>query len=329
MQRLLLVLAIATALAAAAFAHNGITNFVPSVPDPMTMIVDGVEDDWGWYDADEFGIIEMSAETYGGDRVVSDADFNMLYLHAWSPPPDNAYYVFARVTDDTLRIQEGDIQSNWWNDDNLKQGFDMDHGGGNWVENEDEGISLADATAMGYHFSMSPSFNNTVGIFTSPWPSKLPDVAFDNWHTLPPYGFGWTTMSPANAENFAANVEYTFEYILRTFDELDVNDFPSSTPHVWEEDQVVHINIGYEDGDWGPHGEDQIWHQPGATFETNNFETGTDNWAVLTTDGVVEDSFVGRNSNDNCGTFAGCNPDGGGGATSVENMTWARIKSQF
>ena len=36
---------------------------------------------------------------------------------AWSLPPDNAYYVFARALDDTLRALEA--KEDWWNDDIL------------------------------------------------------------------------------------------------------------------------------------------------------------------------------------------------------------------
>jgi hypothetical protein len=330
MNRTLLALIVAVALAASAFAHNGITNFIPTLPNPMDHVIDGLDDDWGWYDSGEFAIIEMSAETYGGGRVVSDTDMNFLYLHAWSPPPDNAYYVFARVNDDTLRIQEGDNPDSWWNDDNLKQGFDMDHGGGNWVNNDEEGISWQQSTAMGYHFSFNPVFTEVSGIHSRPRAGDLEvlgiDTGYASWQTFPPYCYAKATILPATAENFTPNVEQNYEYVCRTFSELNLGDLPSSIMHVWEEDQVVHINIGFEDGDWGPHGEDQIWHQPGATFETNNFETGTDNWAVLTTDGVVEDSFIGRDAD--CAGFAGCSPTGGG-ETSVENMTWARIKSQL
>ena len=314
MRKTFLVLGLIVAFAASAFAHNAVLNFLPTVPDPLAMTADGLDDDWGWYDVDSFAITEMSAETYGGGRVVDqDTDMTFFYLAAWAPPPDNGYYVFARVLDDTLRIGEGDNDGSWWNDDNLKQGFDMDHGGLNWVHNEEEGFSLEEATAAGYHFSMNPVFNNTVGIRSSPSEANLPDPSFYNWQTDPPYARSRTTILPANPENFTPNVEMTFEYHLITFDELNVNDFPASIQHIWAEDQVVHINVAYEDGDWGAHGEDQIWHQPGATFETNNFEgNGSDTIALMTID-YDESTY----------------PNSWTGGTAVEHSTWARIKAQL
>jgi hypothetical protein len=323
-----LILVLTVAFAATAFAHNGLLNYIPTVPDPMTMIVDGLDDDWGWYDQDEFAIVDWSADSYGGDRVVSDADCQVVYLQAWSPPPDNAYYMFTRIMDDTLRIQEGDNLDAWWNDDTMNIGMDLDHGGGNWVPNADEGYTWPMAIETGYQFWISPVFSNSVGSQSVPIPTA-PDFNLDfyQYQTNPPFSFMNTTVLPAGAENFTPNVEITMELVHRGFDVLDYNDMPNaSIPHVWAEDQVVHINMGYEDGDWGPHGEDQIWHQPGTTFEHNNFDTGTDNLAVLTTDGVVQDSFVGRNAGD-CG-FAGCDPDGTI-ITSVEDATWARIKNQL
>ena len=307
------------AFAATTFAHNSVVNFIPAVPDPLAMVADGLDDDWGWYDRETFALTEWIAKTYGRDRVVSDTDMTMIYLAAWSPPPDNGYYVFARVTDDTLRIGEADNDVVWWNDDNLKQGFDMDHGGGNWVENEEEGYSLEEATAAGYHFSFNPVYSNVVGLRSSPSENKLPDPAFYNWQVDPPFARWRSTVSPANPENFTPNVEITFEYHLRTFDELNMNDFPSSIQHVWEEAQVVHINVAYEDGDWGAHGRDQIWHQPGAIFQTNNFEgNGTDTVALLNDMHYEPDTYP--NSFDQTLLEP---------VAVVEHTTWARIKSRF
>jgi hypothetical protein len=43
-------LALIFALSAAAFGHVGEMQFVPQVPDPAAMTIDGEDGDWGWMD---------------------------------------------------------------------------------------------------------------------------------------------------------------------------------------------------------------------------------------------------------------------------------------
>ena len=327
--RSLIILTLTVTFASSAVSHNSLLNFVPTVPDPMAQIIDGHDDDWGWFDQEAFGLSEWSAETYGGERVVDqDSDMQMLYLHAWSPPPDNAYYSFARVLDDTLRIGEGDTIGSWWNDDTLNVFFDTDHMGGNWVPDEEAGQTWDESVVHGYGYWVNPVFSNEVGTLSVPFEDVAGDVF--QWQVDPPFLYQRTTIIPATTVNFTPNVEITFEVVLRTFDEILLFDIENSPPHVFEADEIIHISIAYEDGDWGPHGEDQIWHQPGATFAGNNFEIGTDNVLLNTTDGDLSgypDSFLGRSADD-CGR-AGCDPVTGAGGTAVENTTWARIKSHL
>ncbi len=56
MTRTLLGLTVALTFAASAFAHNGLTQFMPAWPDPTAFVLDGEQDDWGWYDTDAFGL---------------------------------------------------------------------------------------------------------------------------------------------------------------------------------------------------------------------------------------------------------------------------------
>ena len=52
MKHATLLLILAVAFTGTAFGHNGLTNFLPTVPDPLAINIDGVEDDWDWYDRD-------------------------------------------------------------------------------------------------------------------------------------------------------------------------------------------------------------------------------------------------------------------------------------
>ena len=52
MKRSYLALILVLAVAGVALAHNGVTGFIPTIPDPNAMVIDGSEDDWAWIDAD-------------------------------------------------------------------------------------------------------------------------------------------------------------------------------------------------------------------------------------------------------------------------------------
>ena len=103
MKHATLLLILAVAFTGTAFGHNGLTNFLPTVPDPLAITIDGMEDDWGWFDR-EFAntdIISIQGQKKGQGVNSAPDDFSMAWFMAWSPPPDNAFYFFARVKDDT------------------------------------------------------------------------------------------------------------------------------------------------------------------------------------------------------------------------------------
>ena len=72
----------------AAFAHNGITDFIPTIPDPNLTVIDGNDDDWGWIESD-FVIgpdqfLDAGGQNAGqGTNPVPD-DFAASLQYAWS-----------------------------------------------------------------------------------------------------------------------------------------------------------------------------------------------------------------------------------------------------
>ena len=113
-KRILLGSILALAISSAAWAHNGYEYFLPEVPNPAGMSIDGSEDDWGWYDLNY---------AFTGDQMIGNDgnpvpldDINVAMFVGWSAPPDNRYYLFGRVQDDTLKVSEED-QNLWWSDD--------------------------------------------------------------------------------------------------------------------------------------------------------------------------------------------------------------------
>ena len=310
MKHTTLLLILAVAFTGTAFGHNGLTNFLPTVPDPLAITIDGMEDDWGWYDR-EFAntdIISIQGQKKGQGVNPAPDDFSMAWFMAWSPPPDNAFYFFARVKDDTLRIKWGNDKNNWWDDDNLNLMFDADHGGGPVTGNED-----VNEISNGYRYHLSPVFTNEVG----PHAGGLagPGENEDFWpFSIQPHNMRYrTTIVPADAEHLTANVEYTFELKTKLWDIYDISGEDASVPHVFAPDQVLHVVVQFEEGDQGGTGQSDFWGQAGVPEVNGMLDAGqaADALCLLTAD--IEnypDSFA----------------DAG---TAVEHITWARIKNHF
>ena len=188
MKRITLALVFALGIVGAAFAHNGIFDFIPTIPDPNLMSIDGSDDDWGWIDAD-FIVTpdEISAahgELMGQGPNPAPEDFSVTLMYGWSPPPDNSVYMFSRALDDTLRAGESEVKRNWWNDDSLEFNMDMDHTGGpmSWVSTEE--------TRNGYRITLHPLFNEQLGGTIS---IDFQEPGFEDWGALPPYAWSATT----------------------------------------------------------------------------------------------------------------------------------------
>jgi hypothetical protein len=318
MKRLATALLTSFAFASLAFGHAGVTNFMPTVPDPRAMNIDGSEDDWGWYDP-TFAILPDQVVQHVDGTANAD-DWTGTWQWAWSPPPDNALFFFMRAFDDTLRAEDINKLS-WWNNDNLHQGFDMDHGGGDTTVN-DEPLQFNN----GYRTHTNPLFAPIVGISMGGLggdPAALP-----HWGGNPPWTWVSGVMLPADADHFSANVEFTIEYKMHTHDIYDPDSPENTVAHVNEVDQVVHIGQSFDDGDLGDHGGQNGWVQIG----TENFfggvihGDGMADWQLLLTIDSIEGYPCGTvNGGAGDPRFQDQCPEGS--ITSVEHATWARIKS--
>ncbi|MCY4603319.1 MAG: hypothetical protein OXE49_03725, partial [Gemmatimonadetes bacterium] len=97
----LLSLALTVPITSIASAHVGVTVPFVEVPDPAAITIDGDDGDWAFFDP------RLALEREGffdreSDHVAA-ADFDFTIYTAWSPPPDNSWYCFARISDDTLK----------------------------------------------------------------------------------------------------------------------------------------------------------------------------------------------------------------------------------
>ena len=168
---------------------------------------------------------------------------------AWSTPPDNRFYFFIRVQDDTLRLIEED-QKRWWNDDCIQITFDPDHSGGDFLgENVDQVLN-----AQRYHLRIKPlpgqpvAYNSLLEYIDLPpigWSSDM----FEGQPTGDIFEIAWT-VNPPDAEHFSTNVSYTFEFRNAFWDIHGVTQ-DEAIRHIFENDQVTHIGVRPLDGDGG------------------------------------------------------------------------------
>ena len=286
------------ALGGIASAHVGIEIFIPQVPNPAAMTIDGVENDWDWIDED-FKTTPEDMFTAGGEVVPKD-DYDLVFWSAYSPPPDNRFWFFIRIQDDTLRILEED-QKRWWNDDCLQLTFDADHSGGDFLgENIDQVLN-----AQRYHLRVKPlpgqpvAYNSLLEYIDLPsigWSSDL----YEGQPTGPDvFEIAWT-LNPPDAAHLSTNVSYTFELACAMWDIHGVTQ-DEAVRHIFAEDQVIHVGPRPLDGDSGETGaKHQLYHLGGSTGQDQKGDQMPD-YVLLP----------------------------GEGGTAVASDSWGRIKSHL
>ena len=305
MKRITLILALGLFFAANVFAHNGALTFMPTVPDPTAMTMDGTEDDWEWYDR-TFAVTPEEIGSWFGEHVEqggnpNPTDWSGSYFLAWSPPPDNRFWFFARVFDDTLRAAEGENKGAWWNDDVVQLSIDGDHSGGGYLANE-----VAEDINNGYRIQQHPLFSDEFGVDIGG--GALPPEG--EWGGDPEWiDFGGTIL-PADADHLSTNLEYTYEMALTMFDFYDIFGPEDSVIHTFEPDQVIGLTVRFCDGDRGENGEQDGW-------------------------GLLTGNYLGDRDGDQSGdaqallTIESLDGYQDGKATAVESVTWGRIKSNI
>jgi len=225
-------------------AHNGLELFLPGVPSPGDMTIDGNNDDWGWLDDSFYVTSDQQYDTQ--ERNPTRDDYDTLYGFAWSAPPENMLYFFFRAQDDTLRLLEEDPKR-WWADDALQLNIDADHSGGGFLGENIEEIN----NAQRYHLRIQPPpgepvlWNGHLEYIDQPeigWSSELYDSAPTGWSEV-----GWT-VNPPDAENFSTNVTWTIELRTALWDIFDLSA-ETSTRHNFEAGQIIHLTVVSFDGD--------------------------------------------------------------------------------
>jgi len=316
MNKQILASALVLAFVGVAFAHNGVTWFMPTVPDPTAMNIDGSEDDWAWFDMgfaatpEHLEVPQGEGEGMGPNPIPDD--FQASYRLSWSPPPDNALYFFTRVSDDTLRSMEGDQKDRWWNDDVVQLDIDTDHSGGSI-----SGNSIVEECHNGYRTYFHAQLTKDLGVSV-----HCRAVDGREWVEAPPWNISSGTITPPDTGNLTGPYEWTAEGRLTLWDDMDpLADGPeTSTRHIFAEDDVIGFSIVYEDGDWEANGEQSFFTHVGVDGGPGSGIAGaTDADQMMDVHALLT---ISADDLENYGEYGG-----GGTATFVEHTTWARIKN--
>ncbi len=303
MKRLILLgSALALLVSSAAWAHNGFEYFLPEVPNPGAMSIDGSEDDWGWYD---LNLAFTGDQMIGNDgEPVPLDDINVAMFVGWSAPPDNRYYLFGRVQDDTLKVAEEDPKQ-WWSDDIWSIAFDADHSGGPLRgDNLDE-----HANAQRFHMRILPLPGQTVAFNSGLEYLDQPELAWGsdlyNGEQTPWFEIAWT-LEPAGAGNGSTDVSWTMEFSCALWDNYSLSA-EESVRHVFAPGQI--IGVSHKVNDRGP-----VVGEDGSPFRHNVYPQGGSGAQMVDANQMHDFLTI---------------PSSGGAATAVEGSSWGRIKAHF
>lgn len=283
-------------MSTAALSHVGVTVFYPQVPDPASITIDGNDDDWGWYDP-ELALNQPDFFDRASDFVELD-DYDFTILNGWSSEPDNKWYGFIRVVDDTLKYDSPVLE--WWKDDCMQITVDADHLGGPILGQNLEEI----ANGQRWHVRMFPPADEALLPNQTPFFfSQLEFIDANEllWGVQPEFLEAAWTVLPAGAENLTAGVTYTFEWKMALWDIWALSE-AESVRHVFAPDDIIHLGYRPIDADRPGSGrKHSMYINNGSQSQDVDASQMPDFWALAS----------------------------GSGATAVENETWGHIKNRM
>jgi hypothetical protein len=220
---------------------NGIGYFALQVPDPGSMVVDGKDNDWTWFDpAYIVGPDQMGCTLT--QVVPPKSDIDIAIKAGWTPEPDNRLYVFVRVVDDTLNIDVTEMDDGW-KDDDMEIIMDADHSGTHHA-----GADGGDGMRR----------EHQQWTFHIPTPGGYPQVPFLRWHQVPEMQWAIaeglveaaTDVQP-KAEHMATDVTVGYEIRMPTWDDYSPDGADASTVHIMEAGQTLGMSVTVNEADTG------------------------------------------------------------------------------
>ena len=215
---------------------NGIGYFALEVPNPAAMVVDGKSSDWGWFDPDFIVGPDQMCNTLA-EAVPPKSDIDIAIHAGWTPEPDNRLYVYVRVVDDQLNIDEADMNAGW-RDDDMEIILDPDHAGG-WA-------NPADGLRTGHQ-------QWTFHIPTADYPAS----AFLRWNQPPEMQWGVEAglveaghdIQPAGTGHLSMDVTVGYEVRMAAFDPYALEGLEASTRHVFVAGQTIGMSVALDEAD--------------------------------------------------------------------------------
>ena len=274
-------------------AHQAI-YFMPQVPDPDAMVIDGREDDWGWFDP-VFAITpDIMWEILNGlSAVLPKDDWNCVLYVAWSSIPDNSLYYFARVEDDSLGIFVENPHE-YWKDDSLEIIVDADHSGENFNETQM-------TSGQQYGIRVLPAGQKDTWLYNIPQESLL-------WSTEEPFFIYEWTLDPPDAKPLeqpvGSSVTYTYEVKQAVWTFHDKTGPDGSQRHIFGSDQIIGLTFAFD--------------------ETENPEFGRESYITTT---PVLGAFQDNSRGSDFITIPTEGATGGFGPSAVKKKTWGTIKA--
>ena len=237
----LVVLALASG--AAAYENcNGIGYFALEVPDPAAITVDGKATDWGWYDPD---FIVTTADMCNTLQATMPplSDIDIAIRVGWTPEPDNRLYAMVVVVDDTLNVDETNMD-NGWKDDGLEMILDPDHAGGwNFPAQGDGGLRSG-------HQQWTFEHSTPAGYPQTAWLrfGQPPEM---QWAIEAGLVEGATDVQPAGVagQTIAADITIGYEVRMRAWDPYMPEGEAASTPHVFVAGQTIGLSMILDEAD--------------------------------------------------------------------------------
>lgn len=230
------------AVCAVAFLFGGIAAaqdyFIPGVPDPNTMVIDGEADDWAWFnEAYAITMANVKDNDNPGTEPASD-DWDIVEYMAWAPP--NWLFMYCRVTDDQFSVtsaRNGDM----WKNDCHEFTIDADLSGGNYRTEESHGRTAQQYGVWIIDEPEDPVRGNNGYSISSLWcEDEL------QWAGAPPYLVA--AVVPPEGE---FDVTYAYEVKVAVWDAL-YPTVETSTPHIFSDGDQFGFTWMWDDTDATP-----------------------------------------------------------------------------
>jgi hypothetical protein len=244
----LTAMAVVIALAGSSLAYdnaNGIGYFALEVPADVKITVDGLDNDWQWFDMAYIVGPDQMAATVGGEVPPKD-DIDIAIKAGWTAATGDdpgKLLVFVRVVDDMLNIDvtEGDAG---WQDDDMEIILDVDHSGTyHSADDASGGGTRTDMQQWTFHVATPGGYPQTAHMRYQ----QIPEM---QWAITEGYVEAATNVTP-KAEHLATDVVVGYEIRMPAWDFYSPDGFDASTPHLFEAGQTLGMSVTLNEADDG------------------------------------------------------------------------------